>query len=91
MNSTNVASALLDIFNVFDAKDLPTIFKGIVPDNGTEFAKLPQIEKTTGINMYFARPYRSSDKPHVERQNRIIRYHVPNGCDISEYDEKDIN
>ncbi len=73
INSTNVPNTSLDIVDLFDIEDLSAIFKNITLNNGSKFTKLPQIEKAAGINMYFARPYRSSDKPHVERQNRLIK------------------
>lgn len=51
----------------------------ITTDNGTEFADFKRIEKRLKIPVYFARPYRSTDKPHIENFNGLVRQYLPKG------------
>ena len=49
----------------------------ITTDNGTEFSAYRSIERSLGVPVYFARPYRSTDKPHIEHANALIRQYLP--------------
>ena len=49
----------------------------ITADNGTEFSAYRSIERSLGEPVYFAHPYRSTDKPHIERANALIRQYLP--------------
>ena len=40
----------------------------ITTDNGPEFSAFRSIERGLGVPVYFARPYRSTNKPHITRQ-----------------------
>ena len=46
-------------------------------DNGPEFRASRSIERGLGVPVYFARPYRSTDKPHIEHANALIRQYLP--------------
>ncbi|WP_455108227.1 IS30 family transposase [Porphyromonas sp.] len=49
----------------------------ITTDNGTEFSAYRGIEHSLGVPVYFAPPYRSTDKPHIEHANALIRQYLP--------------
>ena len=40
----------------------------ITTDNGPEFSAFRSIERGLGVTVYFAHPYRSTNKPHIARQ-----------------------
>ena len=50
----------------------------ITTDNGPELSAFRSIERDLGGRaVYFARPYRSTDKPHIEHANALIRKYLP--------------
>lgn len=49
----------------------------ITTDNGSEFMAFDKIEKALNVPVYFARPYTSTDKPHIEHLNALIRQYIP--------------
>ena len=49
----------------------------ITTDNGPEFSAFRSIERGLGGPVYFARPYRSTDKPHIEHANALIWKYLP--------------
>ena len=50
----------------------------ITTDNGPELSAFRSIERGLGGRaVYFARPYRSTDKPHIEHANALIRQYLP--------------
>lgn len=61
------------------------IFKTITSDNGLEFARLGEVKKSYGTDVYFAHPYSSFEKGCVERHNRMIRRFIPKGKRIEDY------
>ena len=52
-------------------------FYSITTDNGSEFSAYRSVERSLGIPVYFARPYRSTDKPRIEHANALIRQYLP--------------
>jgi IS30 family transposase len=80
-----VVKTFLDVVNntFFD-------FKTITADNGTEFAGHEEIARITGSDVYFARPYRSSDRGLNEHTNGLIRRFLPKGTDFNEVSEEEI-
>ena len=53
---------------------------GLIPDQGSEFARLPNIKSLT---VYPCQPHRPWQKPTVENTNGLIRHYVPKGQLIS--------
>lgn len=47
--------------------------EGLTLDNGKEFARHEEIAKTTGMDVYFARPYHSWERGTNENTNGLIR------------------
>lgn len=66
------------------------IFKSITTDNGTEFARLHELGKRLGVDVYYAHPYSSWERGQNENTNRIIRRFIPKGEMIKNYSKKKI-
>ena len=74
------------------------IFKTITLDNGVEWAQWREVEVPCGrdptdkrIAVYFAHPYRSTDRAINENWNRFLRRKIPKGTIIEDLDGKDIS
>ena len=55
----------------------PDLFKTITSDNGTEFHSYAEIERVTGVTIYFAAPYHSWERGTNENTNGLIRQYLP--------------
>jgi IS30 family transposase len=66
--------------------------KYLIPDNDIAFADWKALEEAVGAEVYFARPFCSTDKPLVENTNRWIRFHagVPKKTDFADVDPEKI-
>lgn len=62
----------------------------ITTDNGTEFSRFKEIERALKIPVFFAKPYCSSDKPHIEHLNALIRQYIPKGKEFTHITDKQI-
>ena len=62
----------------------------ITTDNGSEFSAYRSVERSLGIPVYFARPYRSTDKPHIEHANALIRQYLPKHASFAKLTTKEI-
>ncbi len=51
-------------------------------DNGKEFARFQEIERTLGAKVYFAFPYRSWERPINENTNGLLRQFIPKAMDL---------
>jgi len=71
------------------------IFPEILTDNGGEFANVHAIENTPqGLketNLFFADPYRSCQKPHVEKAHTCFRSIVPKGTSFNSFTQDNLN
>lgn len=64
----------------------------IVTDNGTEFASYDLLEAVSGrVHVFFADPYRSSDKAQCERNHELFRYVYPKGCSLDGLTKEDVD
>ena len=77
MDATNVANAIITRLSQLD---LPV--KTLTVDNGFEFYKHELIAQILCCDVYFAKPFCSTDKAQVEYQNGLIRDFVPKGSDF---------
>lgn len=59
-------------------------------DNGSEFARLPELENAGEVKIYFAHPYTSCEKGTIENHNGLIRRFIRKGKCISDYSNEDI-
>ena len=74
--NTEVNTAMIEMLSPYNVQTL-------IPDNDIAFGSLDVVEKATGASVYFARPYKSNDKPLVENTNRWIRaMGIPKKTDI---------
>ena len=77
--ASNVASAFFDIKSSFNENDIA--FADIIPlvltDNGGEFSNADAIEQNLNgdkeTSLFFCRPMKSCDKPHVEKNHPLFR------------------
>ena len=58
--------------------------------NGSEFMAFRSIERALRVPVFFANPYCSTDKPHVELLNKLIRQYIPKGTSFKDVDDKQI-
>ena len=69
-------------------KEIPhfdKVFRSITTDNGSEFARLYELERKMGIAVYYAHPYSSWERGLNENTNRIIRRWIPKGEMVKGY------
>ena len=66
------------------------LLHSITTDNGSEFMAFRSIEKALRIPVFFAKPYCSTDKPHVELLNNLIRQYIPKGTSFKDINDKQI-
>lgn len=71
----------------------PFRFRSLTLDNGGEFAGHAQVAAALGRprSVFFARPYRASDKGSVEQLNGLIRRRYPKGTDFRKVDSADLD
>jgi IS30 family transposase len=69
----------------------PEIFKTITADNGTEFHSYADVEKRTGVPIYFATPYHSWERGTNENTNGLIRQYLPKGRSMKSVDQARCN
>ena len=62
----------------------------ITTDNGSDFSAYRSVERSLGIPVYFARPYRSTDTPHIEHANALIRQYLPKHASFAQLMKKEI-
>ena len=66
------------------------LLHSITTDNGSEFMAFRSIERALRIPVFFAKPYCSTDKPHVEWLNKLIRQYIPKGTSFKDINDKQI-
>jgi IS30 family transposase len=66
------------------------VFKTLTTDNGSEFARLQELEAISKTLVYYAHPFSSWEKGTNERHNGLIRRFIPKGKRIDQYSLDDI-
>ncbi len=51
--------------------------KTLTLDNGTEMSNYEEIERSTGLEIYFAQPYHSWERGTNENTNGLLRFYFP--------------
>lgn len=60
----------------------------VLTDNGTEFAGIVALEQLSPrVRVFFADPYRSTDKAECERNHEFIRYVIPKGRTLDAFSQ----
>lgn len=62
----------------------------LTPDNGKEFADHQRVTRQIGAKVYFARPYKSCDRPLNENTNGLLRQFFPKGTDFSKLTDEEV-
>ena len=89
--ASNVASAFFDIKSSFNENDIafPNIVPLVLTDNGGEFSKADAIEQNLNgdkeTSLFFCRPMKSCDKPHVEKNHTLFRDICPKGTSFDNF------
>lgn len=59
-------------------------------DNGKEFSKFKELEKWTGLTVYFADPYAAWQRGTNENTNGILRFYFPKGTNFQNISAKEL-
>lgn len=89
-------AATLDYLQKVLAEDYSKLFSLVLTDRGTEFenSSLFEVNIETGkfrTNIFYCDPQTPSQKPHVENNHNYVREILPNGKDLSNLTQEDIN
>ena len=57
----------------------------LTTDNGSEFSRLPELEKDSILRVYFTHPFGSYEKGTNENHNGLIRRFLPKGKRMGDY------
>lgn len=68
---------------------VPSLFKSITFDNGSEFARAAQLE-TEKLSVYFCHAYSSWERGSNENFNKLLREFIPKGTSINKFTADDI-
>ena len=64
-------------------KRVPKVLRQtLTVDNGREFSQFKELEKWTGLTVYFADPYAAWQRGTNENTNGILRFYFPKGADF---------
>jgi IS30 family transposase len=65
--------------------------KTLTVDNGKEFSQFKELEKETGLNVYFADPYAAWQRGTNENTNGVLRFYFPKGTDFHAVTEEELD
>lgn len=93
--SQSVLTAINALERKLGRRKFKNTFQTITADNGVEFSKYEEIEKSCiGVGartqLYFCHAYTSSERGSNEKQNQVIRKYIPKGSDIGDYSKLQI-
>ena len=84
----STAEAILESFTR-RLRTLPKSFRQTLTyDQGREMARHQELERNTGIRVYFADPHSPWQRPTNENTNGLLRQYFPKGTDLSEYSQR---
>lgn len=75
-NPTSVNTCMNCLFSLLGYEKAKEVFAVNLVDNGIEFSSFHFLEMKD-VRVYFANPYRSTDKASCERNHEFIRYIIP--------------
>lgn len=94
-NSASMAGTL-DYLQELLEENYSRLFSLLLTDRGAEFeiCNLFEVNQETGefrTNIFYCDPHTPSQKPHVENNHNYIRDILPNGIDVSNLTQDDLN
>ena len=87
------SSKIVDILDDLESrygKHFKQIFKTITFDNGSEYASSEEMERGGRTLVYYAHPYRASERGTNENWNGLVRRFIPKGSSFAHLTEGDI-
>ena len=77
----------------FGPTNLPSPFPAILTDNGSEFKRSLELERTVEgkprTKVFYCDPQASWQKAHIEKNHEYIRYVIPKGKSLDPYTQED--
>lgn len=70
-------------------RNAPVRIRTITMDNGTEFHGYKEIEKATGVTIYFAAPHHAWERGTSENTNGLIRQYLPKRMSMAPLTQRD--
>ena len=93
MNGNTVTESATTAYTLISQALQRTRRSMLIADNGTEFNSLIDFAKDSYgnpfIEIFYTRPYKSSDKGLCENNHRIIRYRYPKGKSLESVTKED--
>ncbi len=89
-NSASVNSTMNYLFSLLGYEKAKEVFAVNLADNGIEFSNFHSLEMRD-VRVYFANPYRSTDKASCERNHEFIRYIIPKGKTMDNLTQEKLN
>lgn len=90
-SSEEAVKALGRLAGELGGTDFNRVFPAFLADNGPEFDRLDEIERSYGTRVFFTRPYRSGDKGSCEKNHEFIRRFHPKGTSFEELTQEILN
>ena len=96
-SAAETSAKLLTLKKAFAEKDISfgDVFPLVLTDNGGEFADVLTIENdlhgTKETDLFFCDPYRSCQKPRVEKNHTLFRDIVPKGTSFDGFTQDTVN
>lgn len=94
----NTANSVVGVFDfltsVLGLERFRKLFPVILTDNGSEFLRVNDLERTKDgqqrTKIFYCDPYSSWQKPHIEKNQEYIRYVIPKGQSLNGYTQEDM-
>jgi IS30 family transposase len=86
-DTDNVVSALVREVNALQAGKMETL----TWDRGTELAQHKRFTAATAVQMYFCDPRSPWQRGTNENTNRLLRQYFPDGTNLAEYSQSELN
>lgn len=69
----------------------PRLFTTLTLDNGTEFHGFADVQRATGVQVFFATPYHSWERGTNENTNGLLRQYLPKGMCMRNLNQRACN